>query len=181
MPGSFSPIAGLLFPRGPFAIGRAISFAIVNSIKCFASRSNAHIGKEVLEPLPSFANGYPTATIVFVFMIIFVVASIYHASPRIVLSAFFHAMSSVSFACNYPSFDFPASTRFSVARANIACGGNVFISAIATEQPVLRVEATAWIEPPAAMESDSHKAPISLTRCHGWEFSARSHFSLQTG
>lgn len=96
-------IIPLFSPRRPSAIFRFVVSVVINSLKrvaSFAWRLYAHIGEEVHEAAPPFADGYPAFFVVFECRIRWSRAARDHVAPRHVggrfstlpcVSMYFHA------------------------------------------------------------------------------------------
>jgi hypothetical protein len=77
-----TPIVNLLFWRGPAAIaGFVISVVIWPSVDCFPSGTFAHIGEEIFESEPAFANGNAAPAIVFEPSVFGIGTSLFHDVP----------------------------------------------------------------------------------------------------
>lgn len=92
-PDRSSRVGLLFFLRCPNAIGRFVVAAIILAFKAvLGGRSKTHIGKEIAESHPSFANLYAPAAIVRICIVIRIVAATLHAVPSAVFSRLPHAV-----------------------------------------------------------------------------------------
>lgn len=94
---NLSTVSGLLkFCSPPTVVGRVVS-VIVNPIKSHVLWRLPHILKKVFKVMPSFADFYSAATIIFKVNIFRVIAPGLHVSPNAKKFSFSHAMFSVFF------------------------------------------------------------------------------------
>ena len=88
-------IAVLLLGSSPPAIFRAVVTIVVDAVNGMLGRRFAsHVIKEAVKVVPSFANPYPTTTIIAVSNIVGVVTTIFHCSPRIIFRRIAHSVKS---------------------------------------------------------------------------------------
>ena len=84
---------GVLFRRGgPSTVARLVVAVIVNTINRFSNRWFAHIGQKVLELLPSFADSNAAAAVSAPVSVLWVGASVAHASPARINASSIHAV-----------------------------------------------------------------------------------------
>lgn len=89
-------IIGLHLPCGPTAVFRGIVAIVVDSIELIFRRGRlAHVGKEVLEGVPAFADGYTTTSVASVRAICWILTSLRHLRPCVVDMSFRHAVGSM--------------------------------------------------------------------------------------
>jgi hypothetical protein len=79
-----APVSVLLSHGDPSAIRWRIAFRVVDSIYRHILGAFTHIGKEALKLAPSFAQGYASAPVVFIGMVVAVIASFLNALPNMV-------------------------------------------------------------------------------------------------
>lgn len=86
----FSTIVGLLFPRSPFAVRWLIVPIVVLSLQCFTLGAFSHVFKKYGKGIePTFAHGYPSASVIGIPAVIRVCCSHFSAIPRPKLSGDF--------------------------------------------------------------------------------------------
>lgn len=88
-------VAGLLFGGRPSAIGRFVMPVAVNSVDRHPGRRFAHVGQEVLELHPAFANLYASASVVLKTRDARACASVFHSRPNAVRLCAAHLVSGV--------------------------------------------------------------------------------------
>jgi hypothetical protein len=77
-----SSVIELLFRSRPSTVSRfVISVVVGKAVQCFATRTFTHIGQEIVEIHPSFANIYSAPTVIFRTRMIQIEAALFHRSP----------------------------------------------------------------------------------------------------
>ena len=77
-------ITVLFFGRGPSAIARFVVAVIIDTINRHAFRHTHHVGNKILDPVPTLANDYSSAPIIFIGRMFWVVAAMNHANPAFI-------------------------------------------------------------------------------------------------
>jgi len=131
-----SRIVVLFIHTCPFAIIGRISFIIVNSFNSmFSRRSFTHVGIKVFKRIyPSITYKYISSTIIFVWFIFLVIASIFHGKPYLIFRAYYNAIdtSTVSMLI---LFSFYTTATFGIPSAYFPRFSNSFISASTVAKP----------------------------------------------
>ena len=94
-------VVRLLQSGGPAAVAFAIRAVIVFSIKALANRGITHVGKEVFKRAPSSAYVNAAPSVVWIFVVIFVVAPLSHTKPTTISRGVAVSVGSVEFADHF--------------------------------------------------------------------------------
>lgn len=126
-PSRASSVPALNILRSPDAVFGAVVTIIVNTFeRVIACGFEPHIGNEVLKRVhPSLAHLYPSGAVSFKSGIVRFIASPLHGVPRYKLGSAGHSMLNTSLAA---SLSLQASTRLSVASAEMVAGGKCGLS-----------------------------------------------------
>lgn len=76
-------VVALFFSRRPSTIRFTVRAIVIDPIKRCAWRLWSHIKKESTETIPSWIMRYPASSVAVVLIVFLVVASLFHAGPRI--------------------------------------------------------------------------------------------------
>lgn len=123
-----SRVAGLFSSSGPTAISRFVIAIVVDAVNRLANGALAHIGKKILELIPSFTNTNSSAPIVFVLRNMFVSAPGTHTCPTSVSRSFSRDTMAVPDRCSVSFYQ--ASTRLGCSTTNIGIQNNYVFTAI---------------------------------------------------
>lgn len=167
----------LLFICRPSAIVRAVWSVIVDSVNCpfwpaqtSSHRAVPHVGEKQWEAIPSLANRYASAAVIFVVFTVWIVASVAHIKPYMV-----NRVSPQSVGCIFRNSDIgsKAAARLSVAFAGIVGGRFGGFTTITIKNPYHAVTGSlgSWVygqEFSEALSSDVdclHSLTISPMGC----------------
>jgi len=87
-----SRVSHLCCTGNPAAIAFAIISVVVDAIKCRSFRPFSHVLEKIIKLQPSLAHANPTASVLLVVFVIFVVASLKHSCPNAIDRLSGHAM-----------------------------------------------------------------------------------------
>lgn len=142
---AITPVVGLLFTCGPFAIAGGVVFVIVDTLKRkVGCRSWSHVSVEIFERIkPALADFDVSRAIVFPSFTFRVVAALLHRIPSFKFWRTCHPVCFYQLATFQSLFHPEAATCYDATGSNVVQSGNVFVSAITLKSPVT---ATAFHE-----------------------------------
>jgi len=122
-------------------------------------RTFTHIGNEVGEAVPAFANFYTTTTVVFVALIVWIIASIAQALPYAIKRMF-----SKFFTASMTGRSVRTLARVDFARSKINAGGGMFAATVALAKPSHMIVDSVGVDAP---DRDQSTEPLT---CDIFEF-----------
>lgn len=143
----------LLKPCGPAAVTGLVAFVVVYAVQGLALWPLAHVGVEVGEVMPAFADLNSPAAIVLVLLVLLAFASLQHGGPRDPSRGATHSVDSGSLKGR---FSHVAATTCSGSREDVRLTHGNFPAAVAFENP----KGTFVFVP---LESNGCKPPKALT------------------
>jgi hypothetical protein len=152
----------------PATIAGFVTAIVVDAANACAGRTLAHVGKEVFEDQPSFANGDASSSIARPTVIVGVGASLDHLHPRAVGWRSFALRNMSVFKAVRASNSPATATGFFVGLV-----GRSFVSAIATDEPDRSVKAVHVREAKDGLLSKAQTRDITKGRHCGSSYERR--------